>query len=88
VNLERSVSFREWKAESIARLSEACGKAKDPKLYNSIRHVIILLGNCNSPEKLIDVLRHLHMLRDCLEDIVEVMPTPEDIQRWFKEADV
>ena len=90
MSLNKSVSFQEWKAISITKLSEMAEKSKDNKLRSDINHIIIHLSHCNNLSKLVDILKFMHIVRDYhgLPEISEVIPSQEELKKWFREANI
>jgi len=90
VSLNKSTSFQEWKAITISKLSEIAEKVKDSKLRSDINHIIIHLSHCDNLSKLVDILKFMHILRDYhgLPEITAIIPSQEELKKWFREANI
>ena len=90
MSLNKSTSFQEWKATSISKLSEIAEKVQDRKLQQDITLLIIHLSHCDNLSKLVDVLKFLRVVRDFhgVPEISEVIPSQEELKKWFREANI
>jgi hypothetical protein len=79
--------FGAWKAWATLKLLSLKMKYRDnPKICNDVDYLINRLERLRL-DSLASFLADLHRASDDCEELLEILPSEEDVARWFEEGD-
>lgn len=79
------MTFSEWKAKTMARLVELTKKYEDnPKALSDLNFIITKLHYAKSRD-LASVLYYMHVVAREIKEILELIPTPSEVEEMLKE---